>query len=1131
MPDPDDWFEVSCDGEAIVSFDWVTDVDATIEPISEWESVYCMVRRDFTVDGREGFGWVPTSEDTRFTYVKTPSYESSSEKRHKMRVFLTPGKHILRWSSLVTYAYNCNCRVSVENFTVEERPVAKRDNLASWLKLIVDFRIWKPDNLAYLSNEVYSARIAVNPNDYEARILRAATTLGMLAENPKAHEVLSDCGYTVEAYTMKLLGEFVGWERAPMANDEIDKVAPEVIRALDEALRDLAAIPDNWNGSISLDPKKYDCPGEPVLVDLAEVMVVRSALEGAKASVLLVQGYDFEADYVALSNALATAETTTEILAAAPKVGCVRDIKKLGAAKEIFRSALKHIQRADQIILWRTNPQLHLFEYDIVDTEHLSRARSYLAQAISSLDHPETLDLPYLANRVGVSDDILPGGMFRQVYLGAIFSGKITRDLVPEVELRPVCLHIDKVPDVTVGGLAPDFAFEDFAAIYPGNQSWPIAFYLDLLPATTLLKGQSLEVIGEADFGGKLDYTVDMVGCKPGCSVSCVIDGEVVDVVSNVSARVRRSIDIPERSEYRLVFYSAGDNYFTTPFVIDDYPSECAKDGEHTETTPDGITWKFDVVGGQASVKEAEKAGGTISGDVTIPAELAGCPVASIGEMVFIGKTSACSFDIPETVTNVGQYAFFNCNSAHRLVFHGGEPTVGDYAFFGLAQDCVVAIPKGAGWNVVEGKWQGMTVEYLPGLDESIIVTPSLPNNYEFVGSTTLTLSSPGNRTIYYTANGSTPTHNSQKYTSPISVSSTTAFRYFAVDEDSGDWGPEGGVTLILTVPDFSYIDSKICSTTHEGVKWAYRQQGSQVALVSDPALDQKYRGDVQIPRVVNWSPVSTIGEGLFEGSWGMVSVTIPDTVKVIESDAFRECLRLTSVELPEGLESIGDSAFERCASLRSVSIPSTVTNIGYFAFRDCLRLTNVTLRGEAPHQDLGVYLGVPAFTTISGRLGSATAIVYTEITNETAEVTVPKKWLDELQTEFGIPPGYSSYEEAFNERFGSDFEKAIVQPTGKFDLTGKELRVWQDYVAGTNPLDEEDVFTAIVTIENELPIISWSPELSPERAKKRIYMIYGKTVLSGLWTDITELSPPQRRDLGFQFFKVSVRMVPENAY
>ena len=49
---------------------------------------------------------------------------------------------------------------------------------------------------------------------------------------------------------------------------------------------------------------------------------------------------------------------------------------------------------------------------------------------------------------------------------------------------------------------------------------------------------------------------------------------------------------------------------------------------------------------------------------------------------------------------------------------------------------------------------------------------------------------------------------------------------------------------------------------------------------------------------------------------------------------------------------------------------------------------------------------------------------------------------------------------------------------TGKKDGAGNEMLVWQDYVAGTDPTDEKDVFTASITIVDGKVTISYTPEL-----------------------------------------------------
>ena len=98
-----------------------------------------------------------------------------------------------------------------------------------------------------------------------------------------------------------------------------------------------------------------------------------------------------------------------------------------------------------------------------------------------------------------------------------------------------------------------------------------------------------------------------------------------------------------------------------------------------------------------------------------------------------------------------------------------------------------------------------------------------------------------------------------------------------------------------------------------------------------------KRTGKVIIP-----NGVTEIRACAFEGS-EVESVTFPDSLKIIESYAFRNCLYLKNVDFGNGITQIGDSnekdfrgfgyLFEACENLKSVSIPEQVEAIGYAAF------------------------------------------------------------------------------------------------------------------------------------------------------------------------------------------------------
>jgi len=124
--------------------------------------------------------------------------------------------------------------------------------------------------------------------------------------------------------------------------------------------------------------------------------------------------------------------------------------------------------------------------------------------------------------------------------------------------------------------------------------------------------------------------------------------------------------------------------------------------------------------------------------------------------------------------------------------------------------------------------------------------------------------------------------------------------------------------------------------------------------------------------------------------------------------------------------------------------------------------------------------------------------------------------------TAVAITANWAEQYPGFVAKFGNDFTKAITAETGKRDGVGKPMMVWQDFVAGTDPTNPDDVFRASLTFDAATgdPIVSWTPELSAAEATKRIYKTFGKVRLNDPnWTLINGDAA------NYNFFKVTVEM------
>lgn len=94
--------------------------------------------------------------------------------------------------------------------------------------------------------------------------------------------------------------------------------------------------------------------------------------------------------------------------------------------------------------------------------------------------------------------------------------------------------------------------------------------------------------------------------------------------------------------------------------------------------------------------------------------------------------------------------------------------------------------------------------------------------------------------------------------------------------------------------------------------------------------------GHVDVPSYVQHNgttyKIVSIGPRAFVGT-GLNSVTLPNTLRHIATQAFKGCSRLQYVIIPDSVTSIGGQAFYFCDSLRTVVLGKSVTKIAAGAF------------------------------------------------------------------------------------------------------------------------------------------------------------------------------------------------------
>ena len=108
---------------------------------------------------------------------------------------------------------------------------------------------------------------------------------------------------------------------------------------------------------------------------------------------------------------------------------------------------------------------------------------------------------------------------------------------------------------------------------------------------------------------------------------------------------------------------------------------------------------------------------------------------------------------------------------------------------------------------------------------------------------------------------------------------------------------------------------------------------------------DVQAEGQIVIP-----NDVKIIGWEAFKDCIHITSIKIPNTVTVIGAYAFFDCYRLTNIEIPNSVTNIWTCAFAFCMNLKSIKIPNSVTTIGKGAFAYCYRLENINIPNSGPN-------------------------------------------------------------------------------------------------------------------------------------------------------------------------------------
>ncbi len=165
---------------------------------------------------------------------------------------------------------------------------------------------------------------------------------------------------------------------------------------------------------------------------------------------------------------------------------------------------------------------------------------------------------------------------------------------------------------------------------------------------------------------------------------------------------------------------------------------------------------------------------------------------------------------------------------------------------------------------------------------------------------------------------------------------------------------------------------------------------------------ENKYSGSIAIPETVNYRDhtfrVVGIATSAFKGC-SITSITLPNSMRLILYESFRNCRNLKSIDMPDSLVYIGVAAFKN-SGLQSSILPDNLHVVSDSAFADCRALKKVVL-GPKVGRGYGTRIYIPELKReFHGPLFSS---VFANCKN-VDELTIKDSEL-ELETQFDSKP------------------------------------------------------------------------------------------------------------------------------
>lgn len=370
--------------------------------------------------------------------------------------------------------------------------------------------------------------------------------------------------------------------------------------------------------------------------------------------------------------------------------------------------------------------------------------------------------------------------------------------------------------------------------------------------------------------------------------------------------------------------------------------------------------------------------------DVVLPEYL-----EKLGAYVFSECTSLTSIVIPEYITEIPSNAFSGCTNLTSVQLSEELRTIRMDAFSQTHSLKEIEFP-GKLTTIEQTAFAGTGVKSF-----------TIPSNVEYIGTSAFgnaawEMSVDWTDEIYFAKDVKKENISADAFNRERNI------LYVYKNTPMHDYAVENNYFYILI--DGEGEDNLIKGTIGDTAEWQIDKASGKMTVdttgnLPDGDSQPWYDYRIYVKSVEIKGNIREIGRNNFYDFWKLESITMPDTIAVINTGVFMSCPRLKSITLPEQLEAIWGDVFSGCNELKEIVVPHMVSEISANTFEGIKNLKRIVFRNKYFRME-GIYYFPNKDVVLCGSAGSSIE-EYAKANGYTFEA-IPEHehdWLESLRT------------------------------------------------------------------------------------------------------------------------------------